>query len=488
MRVSYSGARQRVLYDRAPVVVQNALTTAYGYRRRAATHRRFYREALESLRETQWWDEERIIAARDARCSGFMRQAASLSPYWAEEFQKVGLPPDAAGVESLEMLPVLFKERVCQNIDRIVSRPWATGVEKGVPVHTSGTTGTGLSFVASRECAQWEFAFRDLHRSWGGYRPGDSVATIAGHPVVPIATMTPPFWRRNAASNQTLFSSQHMTRATLPMYLEELRRLKPALIHGFPSSLYIVASFCLESGETGIRPKSVFTHSETLLDGHREAIEQAFGCKVFDWYGTTEAAANFVECEHGRMHIKHEYSLVEFLRTDGTHAAAGEYARVVGTAFGNLATPLIRYDTGDMAVLAADSCTCGRPGPIVERILGRQEDIFVTPDGRMVGILDHPFKDARNVVEAQLVQEQPSLVVVRLVRRERYSSADEAMLAEGLRLRLGALVRVVFEYVDHIPREANGKYRFAVSRVPLPGSLRQAADAEPRTADGGYCS
>jgi phenylacetate-CoA ligase len=478
MRISYGSERLRALYDRTPVAVQDALTTAYGYGLSAKTRRGVYKETLASLQETQWWDEDRIVEQRDTRCSAFMRQAACDSPFWSDQFAAAGLSPDVVGVGSLHSLPVLLKEQVRLNVERMLSRPWATGARKGIPVHTSGTTGTGLHMTVSRESWQRESAFRDLHRSWGGFRAGDSVATIAGHPVVPAKSMDPPFWRRNCAFNQTLFSSQHMTRATLPAYLTELRRLEPALIHGYPSSLYVIASFWLESGEERIRPKSVFSHSETLFDWQRAAIEDAFECKVFNWYGNTEMTANIVECEHDRLHVKNEYSLVEFLRADGTRADAGEYARIVGTAFGNDATPLIRYDTGDMAILSAESCECGRPGPIVDRVLGRQDDIFVTPDGRMLGCLDLVFTDALNVVEAQLIQDQPDLVLARIVKREGYSTEDEARIATEMRSYLGNSVRLSFDYVDRIPREGNGKFRFAISRVPLPIAATQSVAAE----------
>lgn len=466
--LGYGNLRAKGLYDRLPVAVQNCFGTIYGFRQRAQIYNRRYAEALAALGESQWFDQERVLEVRDAACARFLRQAATDSPYWREVFADRGLRGDDLSVGALEALPVLSKEQARRSMDRIISRQWVEGRRRGVPVHTSGTTGMGLHFIASREFQQREYAFRDLHRSWGGVRPGDRIATVAGHPVVPTARLEPPFWRRNRAFNQTLFSSQHMTTATLPFYLEELRRLAPRMIHGYPSSLYVIALFCLESGEDGIRPLSVFTHSETLFEWQRAAIERAFACKVFNWYGNSEGTANIVECERGRLHVKNEYSVVEFLRIDGTRAEPGEYARVVGTGFGNDATPLVRYDTGDMAITSAASCGCGRPGPLVDAILGRQEDIFVTPDGRLVGRLDHVFKDALNVVEAQLVQDEAGLVVAKIVRRPGYGSSDEANIVRELRLRLGDAITLAFDYVERIPREKNGKFRFAVSRVPLP--------------------
>ena len=466
--IGYGNERAKSIYDGLPVFLQNVVSSGYGLRQRAQIHGAFYRSYLRQLQESQWLGESEVLAQRDAKVAEFMRRADRDSPFWHETFHQAGLRASDLGVESLTALPIMSKETARLEMDRITTRPWVTGTRKGVAAHTSGTTGMALHLTLSQECFQREYAFRDLHRSWGGIRPGDRTATIAGHPVVPTEHMDPPFWRHNAAFNQTIFSSIHLTESTLPLYVRELKRLAPKLIHGYPSSLYIVALSCLESGEEGIRPQSVFCHSETLLDRQRESIERAFGCKAFNWYGNTEMTVNIVECESGRLHVKNEHSLVEFLRVDGTPAEPGEYARIITTGFGNDATPLIRYDTGDVAVLSSDRCDCGRPGPLVAEVLGRHEDIFVTPDGRLVGRLDHVFKDALNVVEAQLFQPDVDTVIVRVVRRAGYGPADEAMILRELRLRLGQAIVLTFEYVDQIPRTSNGKFRFAVSLVPLP--------------------
>jgi len=466
--LGYGNERAKALYDALPVSLQNGMSTLYGLRQRAQIYGGQYADIRASLETSQWFDEPSVLSMRDDACVRFMQKAAVDSPYWREKFAAAGLGGRPLSVDALGELPVLSKEQARQNMDRIISRPWATGRRSGVPMHTSGTTGKALHMTLSRECWQREYAFRDLHRSWGGIMPGDPIATIAGHPVVPVDRMVAPYWRRNGAFNQTIFSSQHMKEATLPLYLAELERLQPRMIQGYPSSLYVLGLACLQAGDERVRPASVFAHSETLFEWQRDVIERAFGCKVFNWYGNTEMTVNIVECERGSLHVKNEHSFVEFLRIDGTAAGPGEYARIVTTGFGNDATPLIRYDTGDMAVLSDASCECGRTGPIVKEILGRQEDIFVTPDGRMVGRLDHVFKDALNVVEAQLVQDTMSRVVVRVVRRVGYAPADEASILRELRLRLGVVIDVVFEYVERIPREANGKFRFAISRVPLP--------------------
>ena len=108
---------------------------------------------------------------------------------------------------------------------------------------------------------------------------------------------------------------------------------------------------------------------------------------------------------------------------------------------------------------------------LVEHIEGRKEDYIITPDQRMVGRLDHLFKDAVNVIEAQIYQEKTEEVVLRIVRSDKYSSADETVILKEARIRLGNSIRIHFEYVAQIPRTANGKFRFIVSTIPMVGEF-----------------
>jgi len=238
-----------------------------------------------------------------------------------------------------------------------------------VHVHTSGTTGKALHLWISKECWEREYAFRQLHRSWGGIDIGDRIATIAGHPVVPMDRTSPPFWRENWAENQLIFSSQHITPENLKYYAEKLNQFQPELLHGYPSSLYLIALYLNSEGIYTIKPKVVFTHSESLLYYQRELLENVFSCKVYNWYGNTEMVANIVECEAGNLHVKLEHSIIEIIRSDGQPARPGEIGELICTGFGNYATPLIRYRVGDTVIPSDSVCPCGRSGPLIEKII-----------------------------------------------------------------------------------------------------------------------
>ncbi len=120
---------------------------------------------------------------------------------------------------------------------------------------------------------------------------------------------------------------------------------------------------------------------------------------------------------------------------------------VIATGFANRAMPLFRYRTGDVATLRKHAgCSCGRSRPIIEELDGRIEDYVVTPDGRRIGRMDHVFKDALLVKEAQILQSSRPTRSWCASRRARVmdwkrSSASSASSARASAARSGSASR-----------------------------------------------
>jgi len=237
------------------------------------------------------------------------------------------------------------------------------------------------------------------------------------------------------------------------------------VITGYPSRQWLVAGQIIERNVQGIRPRAVFSACEMLLEHQRDLLERAFGCHVYNWYGTTECVSNIVECDFGELHVKQEHGFVEVLDASGRPVGAGEEGELVCTGFDNLAMPFIRYRTGDRVTPKAGTCACGRSGRLIERIEGRLEDVIVTPDGRRIGRLDHVFKHALRVEEGQIVQYAPDALRIVVVPRAGFTDADDAALRRLLRERVGASMRIELLRTNRIERSNRGKFRGLVNLV-----------------------
>lgn len=469
--MAYGTTIQRMAFYSLPAPFKDVMTTVFGMRQRRERYGPDFRESLDFLRGSERWTNDRLLAYQAEQTDIFVRRAMENVPYYRSR-EEYASWKSGGGLRSL---PVLTKDSVRTHLDDLC----ADDVSSMHPrwMQTSGTTGKALRFPISARCFQREYAFRALHYGWSGVslHERDRIAISAGHPVTFPRRQRPPFWSHDWANNWVFFSSYHLTGRNLPAYVRELERFSPKLLGGYPSSVYLLALAYREHGRGTLRLQGVFTGSETLMPHQRSTIEEAFGVKVSNWYGNTEMCANIVECEKGELHLKLEHSFVEVLDDRDFPAGPGESGRLVCTGFGNDAFPLIRYEVGDRVKLARDqSSRCGRGGVIVESIEGRMEDYIFTPDGRMVGRLDHLFKDARRVIEAQLYQERMEELLIRIVRAPGYSKVDEEAILEEARRRLGPAISIRFEYCDTIWRSETGKLRFIVSSVDQREAIRNA--------------
>jgi phenylacetate-CoA ligase len=75
------------------------------------------------------------------------------------------------------------------------------------------------------------------------------------------------------------------------------------------------------------------------------------------------------------------------------------------------------------------------------------------------------LKGVRNIVESQIEQESLEVLRIRFVPAPRFTAEDLHVLENNLRAQVGRNIHLEFECTDRIPRSANGKFRFVISRL-----------------------
>ena len=130
----------------------------------------------------------------------------------------------------------------------------------------------------------------------------------------------------------------------------------------------------IENEWRALRPRAIFTASETLLEFQHAAIERAFAAPVFNWYGTTEMTCNIVECAFGGLHYRTDYGVLELL----------EGGEMIATGLNNPAMPLIRYRAGDIATARPGTCECGCAFLVYAVVRQRKWTQQPTPHGSLM--------------------------------------------------------------------------------------------------------
>ncbi len=456
------------IYAASPDALQSLALNAYGWKIRRERFNAEYRIWQRIFAENERRPPAELARMQDAAVRALIAHAFEKVPYYRDVMRARKLEPaDIRGVADLPKLPILTKDLLRSQFERLVStdvRP--KDLRKG---NSSGTTGSPVTVLWDRRVDVANNAANWRARRWAGFAFGTPYASLLGRTIVPISRTGPPFWRWNAPWKQLLLSAFHLHEKNLPLYLDAMRGRQCQFLDAYPSTAYILARHLVEAGKT-FPLRAIVCSSETLLPVQRAAIEQAFACRVFDVFSQAERVLFAMECEkHDGLHVQPEFGVLEIVGDGGETLPEGRFGRIVATGLENYGMPLIRYEVGDVSAARGAPCGCGRTLARMAAVTTKAEDIVVTPEGRFISssTLTHPFKPMVRIEKSQIVQETPDRVTVRIVRRPGYTDDDTRQLVAALGERLGPSVAIDVEFVEDIPRGPSGKFRWVVSRVPL---------------------
>ena len=439
------------IYDKAPAWAQNLAISLRGW---LIQNRRYGPQFHEELKRFEQYAYKPDVLLRD------MLVASCEVPAYKGIVNDTDLDAlrsnPLVAYDILKKFPVVGKQQVKDHLSDYKNPNYP---EKVFTMKTSGTTGSGLLFPYSVEMENKQWAVWWRYRRALGIQLDTWCGWLGGRSIIPLTNRKPPYWRVNRPGRQVMYSSHHLSSATVMAYHDDMEKRKLQWLHGYPSSASLLASLIVESGLNPIESvRWVTTGAENLLKHQVETIKRAFpNALVRTHYGLAEGVANFSQDKNGEWHIDDDFAYVEFLPLDGTGESV---CRIVGTGLSNRAFPLIRYDTGDLAKV---HWIDGKP-EFVE-IYGRQEDYIELPNGVKLGRLDHIFKDSVNIREAQIHQIKKNLIELRVVKDGGYTDQDERHLLYEASSRFGKEVELMITYCDRIERTKAGKVRFVVTDI-----------------------
>ena len=453
-------------YLSSPVFLQSVILNAKALELYFERYGRKFEQVYEEFNRNQYLSPAELVEYQSRKLRQLVAHAYHTVPYYNRVFKAHGVKPaDIDSIEDLHKLPVLTKQDINTHFNDMIST--AVNRKKLRKGHTSGTTGTPLNLLYDiHTCVVHHVADR-RQKEWAGMQWGQVYASLQGRVICPPAQSKPPFWRKNYINNQLFLSSFHLKKDYLQSYVDKLQGDGIEFLEGYPSTVYTLASFLNASGHQ-LPLKAVLTSSETLFDWQRSAIERAFDCRVFDFYGMAERVVYASECKaHAGHHLNSDYGISEFLDDDGRPVPVGQVGKIVATGLHNFAFPLIRYQTNDSCSLQQVSCDCGCSFPLMGDVATKNEAIITLPDGRWISpsVLTHPFKPMVNIEESQIIQSDLHTIEVKIVKKKDYSRADEQLLLKGLRDRLGDDVDIDISYVDSLERTRSGKFKWVKSAI-----------------------
>lgn len=350
-----------------------------------------------------------------------------------------------------------WREMLCEHGDR----------DKWIENTSGGSTGEPVKLLQNPEHLALTVAAREVYSTWAGGGLGEPELYIWGSEKDLEGSAEARNRFGNRLLRRTLLNAFLLTEETIEAILAQLQSGPPHLVIAYAQAGYEVARFASRKGIAVPRQRGMIATAGTLYDFMREQMEETFGCRVLNRYGSRETGDMAGECEHRTgLHVLPWTCHVEVVGADGEPVGPGEEGEIAVTGFTNRAMPLIRYLIGDRARLPEREipCPCGRRTQMLAEVTGRSVDTFLGPDGQMVDgeYFTHLMYFRPWLRQFQVVQRAPAEVVFRVACETEMPAADREEIVAKTRSVLGEGCAVEFEQVETIEPSASGKLRYTI--------------------------
>ncbi len=416
---------------------------------------------------TQWLDEQRLRDLQLKLLKQLVRHCYTTVPYYHRLMDERGIRvEDINSLEDIKLFPILTKKDVLQAEETLVSTKYPRWLTR--TAYTGGTTGTPMKICRNLFSIGNEHAFVRRQWDWAGICLADKCAYLTGRLVAKPDQKNGSLYTYNPIMKELILSTYHLSPYTAKEYAKVIQEYDAKAIVGYPSAVYLLAKTYIDSG-IEVKLKAALTSSEILTESMRKTIAEAFGCKIFDFYGSAERVCYIQTCEQDSYHVIPKYGLTELIPVDESD---NRKCRIISTGFWNRAMPLIRYDMGDTVIRSNETCPCGRVFQVIESITGRQADVIRTRSGREYGaaILTHLLYGTDHIAESQIIQDALDHITIKYVPSEKFDLKD-LMAFEGLIARhLPSELRVELKQVKALKKTPSGKIRPVISYTTLSGS------------------
>ncbi len=425
------------------------------------------------LEESQWWSSEHLKQYQFGVLRRLLVHAFETVPFYRTRLAEVGYRPgQEITPEFWRRLPILKRREIQDLGDALKSTSLPPEHGGAFKVSTSGSTGMPLSVWRSDLHALIVNTIWLRKLIWQGcdfrLKLGLIQWSHEGRWAAPAGGHLPNWGRPAALAYETGPGAVIHSGSTPAELADWLVREQPDYLGIMPTPLQDVCFNFLDRDLAPPRLRGIMARGAVVSPDLRALVLRTLGLELFASYGAREIGTIALQCpQHPHYHVQAEAVLVEVLDDNLNPCGPGETGTVVVTPLYGYASPLLRYEIGDRAVVGP-ACPCGRPHPVLTEVVGRISSRVALPSGMRrfchFGSLRflQQFSDLR---QFQIVQRSFYHLEARLVTRRQLAPEVEAEIVRRVKAGTSEHFSVEVTYHDSIPLPASGKFRDLVCEV-----------------------
>lgn len=430
-------------------------------------------QSFKFLMKSQFYSIDQLEDFKLKHLKDILWHAYNNTEYYKASFDKAGVhPTDLRYTEDLHKFPTITKDDIIEHFQTRKMFASTLDTSKSIFSQSSGSTGKRTRYFISPHAYGFNLAANIRGWHWMGYRFGDKFIKISQN-------------RRSSQlkkiqdllNNTYLFTLQYNSQ-NMEKLIKILKDYKPKYLRSYPDPLLFLSSYIVK-GNIDIanlsknRLNAINTTGNVLFPEVRKLAEETLKARIFDSY-SCEGCPVVFECElHENYHVAEEYGVLEVLNEKNKEALPNEIGRIIVTDFHNYSFPFIRYESMDLAI-KGDECRCGRVHKTIKSIIGRENDILITPSGQfLIGqTFTTFFKKLPKIDNFQVYQKSQSEICFKVVVNDELSDEEIHHIYNYWRKYTNNEFEISIQIVDSIPLLDSGKRRFLIRDKSISLELR----------------
>lgn len=450
-------------YKRSPQSFKNVVGGIYSFLPDNVIYGKKYLQFIDIIKSSSSFTDKDYEEYEWEQISNVLDIAFKTIPFYQSLYAEYGINRNQIqNFHDFSMLPIINKQLIKENLKSFTSSKFQN---HKLRMNTGGSSGSPLEFFIHKGITRpKERAFLNAYFQSLGYNRNQKSVTFRGD-VVPGKDI----YMYDPIRNNYIFSSYRITEKNINKILDDLNKIKPDFIFGYPSVVYDLSNLIKAEDrlQLKISLKGIILLSEKLFDFQVKTIEEVFNTKVNCYYGHSERLVLGYKCSNCNNYLMDRlYGYAEIVDKNDQIITENKVGRIIGTGFHNFVMPLIRYDTNDMSSYADNKCNCcdSKNLLLFSDVEGRTSDYLIGSDYRKIsitGIIFGQHLDVfKQVSKFQLIQYDPGEVNFNIVTNSRLSQKDELSLKRKIESASDNTVLVSINYVDNLEISPSGKFQY----------------------------
>ena len=411
-------------------------------------------------------DHKKIKARQDKLVHKTMKRAYNHVPYYRGIFEEEGLTPaDFNTVEDLAKFPIMTRKDL---------REWMQSEFEAHPEEmknweifsTSGSSGVPLKFALTHREAACMNANWIRVTMFAGYKPlrGKMLSFLTTHSKVD--PNKGDSWIQKLGFMRRKIVPEHLyVGEGMKDLIELVNDYKPDCLCFRKNVLVRMALYAKNHNMTIYKPKVYTPVSEMVDELTRKLLEETFGPGLMDAYGCNETGSCAVRLPGmDKFYVYSDTHVLNLVDENGNLADEG---RVIGTTLYKRDFPIINYEIGDTAT--SETIEGVR---YIKTIKGRTNDMVKHADGTLTSATEL-MKIPNGIVgvaQFRYVQTAIDEIHILLVKDPNENSKSKEDIEKFFAKKVEDLYgfpeyKLVFEWMDEIPPDENGKMRCFICNV-----------------------